>query len=341
MWKGNKILVVSNFRKRARCASSSEMIRLRSGQELRTRTRNFAPILTWNRAALCAMAITLSALPFYAQKSAPAGGGGSAHPSTGGPVMMPNNPSIYGAPSSGPLWQPLPDIPQIPAPRVVVEDEKCLPWNVSDMRAAAVSVARLNVPSKAKHEYDKACEANNSKNFVEAEQHARAAIDKFQDYAAAWVLLGVILEEENKAADAQEACFHAMTIDATYVPGYLCKEEFAIRKAQWDEVLNVSNVALGLNSMGDGYVYYYRAMADFHLHHLVEARKSALQAVDVGIKRNEIPLSFLLAQIYEASGDNADAADQLRQILKHHSGGQQEEDARQFLAKLESQQVSK
>lgn len=314
---------------------------MRSGQALDPEPGKFVPILSWKRVALCALAIALSALPFYAQKSAPAGGGGSAHPSTGGPVVMPNNTSIYGAPSTGPVWQPLPDILQLPAARAVVEDEKCLPWNVSDMRAAAVSVARLKVPSKAKHEYDKACDANNSKKFVEAEQHTRAAIDKFQDYSAAWVLLGVVLEEENKAPQAQEACSHAMTIDATYAPGYLCKEEFSIRKEQWEEVLNLSKVALGLNSMGDGYVYYYRATADFHLHHLVEARKSALQAVDVGIKRNEIPLSFLLAQIYEAFGDNADAAEQLRQILKHHAGGQQEEDARQLLAKLESQQVSK
>ena len=337
---------MSNFRKRPWSASSRGMFCMRSGHVLDPESGKFVPILSWKRVALCALVIAFSAVPFYAQKSVPAGGGGSSHPTTGGPVIVPNNTPVYGSPpygspSTGPMWQPLPDIPQVPAPRAVVEDEKCLPWNVSDMRAAAVSVARLNVPSKAKHEYDRACEANNSKNFVDAEQHARDAIDKFQDYAAAWVLLGVVLEEENKAPQAQEACSHAMTIDATYAPGYLCKEEFSIRKEQWEEVLNLSNVALGLNSMGDGYVYYYRAMADFHLHHLGEARKSALQAVDVGIKRNEIPLSFLLAQIYEASGDKADAAEQLRQILKHHAGGQQEENARQFLAKLEAQQVSK
>jgi tetratricopeptide (TPR) repeat protein len=335
-----------NLRKRAWSAFSFGMICLRSGRALKPDPDDFDSILSWERVALCALAIGLSAIPFYAQKGAPAGGGGSAHPPTGGPVAVPNNPAVYGnpsygSPSLGPVWQPLPDNPPLQRPTAVVQDEKCLPWNVSDIRAAAVSVARLNVPSKARHEYEKACDANNNKRFDDAEQHARSAIEKFQDYAEAWVLLGVVLEEEKKGPEALDACSHAMSIDATYVQGYLCKEEFSIRNEQWEDALNLSSVALGLNSMGDGYVYYYRAMADFHLHHLGQAKKSALQAVDIDIKRNEVPLSFLLAEIYDASGDKVNAAEQLRQILKHHTGGPQEDEARQLLAKLESQPDSK
>jgi Flp pilus assembly protein TadD len=342
--KGNKIIAMKTFGTSPRVPSSSGMIRRQIGGAVARASNRSASFLNWKHLAICALAVALSATPFYAQKGAPAGGGGSAHPSTGstgGPVALPNNTSIYGPPSMGPVWQPLPDNPPLPGPTAVVQDEKCLPWNVSDIRAAAVSVARLNVPSKARHEYEKACDANNNKKFEDAEQHARGAIDKFQDYGAAWVLLGVVLEEEKKAPEALDACSHAMSIDATYVQGYLCKEEFSIRNEQWEDALNLSSVALGLNSMGDGYVYYYRAMANFHLHHLVEAKKSALQAVDIDIKRNEAPLSFLLALIYDASGDKVNAAEQLRQILKHHAGGPQEDEARALLAKLESQQDSK
>jgi hypothetical protein len=339
--KGNTILVMNSMRMASLSPSFGGIIRRRNCHAKWPESGRLSAILRWKHVVLCALAVTLSAVPFYAQKASPAGRGGAARPTVGGPVSESNSPSIFGSPSTGPVWQPVPDIPQLPAPSAVVEDEKCLPWNVSDARAAAVSVARLNVPSKAKHEYERACDANNSKNFVDAEQHARGAIDKFQNYAAAWVLLGIVLEEENNAPQAQDACLHAMTVDATYVPGYLCKAEFSSRNEQWEQVLNLTNAAVGLNSMGDGYVYYYRAMADFHLHHLADAKKSALQAVDIGIKRNEIPLSFLLAQIYDASGDKAEAAEQLRQILKHHTAGRQEDEARQFLAKLESQQESK
>jgi tetratricopeptide (TPR) repeat protein len=236
--------------------------------------------------------------------------------------------------------QPMPDVPPLLKP-VIADDEKCLPWNVSEVRATAVSVARLQIPSKARREFEKACDASNKNKFEEAEQHARGAIDKFQSYAAAWVMLGVILEEQHKAQDARDACSHASTIDPTYLPAYLCAAEFSVRNQEWEQVLNLANLALGLNSEGDAYAYYYRAMAYYHTNKLVEAKKSALEAAEIDVNHNQVSLYFLLARIYEAEGDKINAATQLRQILKHHTDRQQEDAAKQDLAKLESQPDSK
>ena len=228
------------------------------------------------------------------------------------------------------------DVPPLPKP-AIADDEKCLPWNVPEVRATTVSVSRLSVPSKARREFEKACDANNKSKFSEAEQHVRGAIDKFQNYAAAWVMLGVVLEEQHKKDEALDACSHATTLDSTYLPAYLCKAEFASRNQEWEQVLNLANLALGLNSEGDAYAYYYRSMAYFHMSNFVEAKKSALAAEDIDITHKQTTLFFLLAQIYEAQGDKANAAAQLRQILKHHQDRDQEEAAKQYLAKLDSQ----
>src|SRR5215469_11062580 len=155
---------------------------------------------------------------------------------------------------------PTPDIPQ-PLKPVVIEDERCLPWSISATRDTAVSVTRLKVPSSARSEFDKACDANTKNKFDEAEKHARAAIDKFPSYAAAWVLLGVLQEEQKQPDQAQDTCSHAAAVDSKYAPAYLCQAELATRRSQWDEVLNVASTALGLNSAADGYVHYYRATA--------------------------------------------------------------------------------
>jgi hypothetical protein len=297
-------------------------------------------IFSWKQAASAALIIASFAAPFRAQKAPTSGGGGAVHTPSHGPVVGTTSPGIYNGPSVGPMWQPFPDIPPIPKP-TALEDEKCLPWNVSDLRATTVSVTRLTIPSKASHEYEKACAANNNKKFDEAEMHARQAIDKFQNYAAALVLLGVILEEQNKVQDAQDSCAHAMTADPTFLAGYLCAAELSTRNQQWEEVLNLSKIAFGLNSAGDGYLYYYRALAYFRMNDLAEAKKSALQSAEIDVKRNEVPLYFLTAQIYAAEGDKADAADQLRQVLKRHASGEQENAAKQLLAKLESPQDAK
>ena len=322
-------------------ADLSGLVCTHSGSTLEPAPLKLAAILSWKQVFFCAVAVALSAVPFHAQKGAPAGGGGTSRGTSGrapgGTVTTNRYPTVYSNPTVEPEWQPFPDI-QMPPRHLIIEDEKCLPWNVSEMRAAAVSVSRLKIPSKASHEYDKACDANNKKKFDEAAQHLHAAIDKFQDYAAAWVLLGVVQEEQGKGKEATDACAHAIAIDSTYLPGYLCGAEFSTRKQEWENVLNLSNLALGLNPAGDGYAYYYRAIAYFHMKNLVDAKKSALQAAEIDVKRNEVPLDFLLAQIYDADGDKANAADKLRQILKNHNGGQQADAVKQYLAKLEAEQ---
>src|ERR1700733_4354338 len=78
------------------------------------------------------------------------------------------------------------------------DEEKCFPWNLSDVHATTVSVTRLKIPPTARAEYEKACDAFNKDKLKEAEQHSRAAIDKFQDYSAGWVMLGVILEAQHR-----------------------------------------------------------------------------------------------------------------------------------------------
>jgi cytochrome c-type biogenesis protein CcmH/NrfG len=223
----------------------------------------------------------------------------------------------------------------------VADEEDCFPWNLSEVRAGTVSVTRLKVPSKARSEYEKACGASNKDKFEEAEQHMRSAIEKFQDYSAAWVMLGLILEEQHKAQEARDACSRASTIDATYLPAYLCAAEVSVRNQDWEEALGSADRALDLKAEGDMYPYYYRAKAYLHMNNLVEARKSALQAVAIDANHSEPPLHFLLAQIYAREGDSANAIAQLQQLLKHHTDRQQENAAKQYLAKLESQQSTK
>jgi hypothetical protein len=154
-------------------------------------------------------------------------------------------------------------------------------------------------------------------------------------------MLGVILEEQHKAQEARDACSHAAAIDAAYLPAYLCAAEVSARTREWEQVLNAADLALGLKSEGDPYSYYYRAKAYLYMHKPVEAKKSALQAVEMDINHNEPSFNLLLAEIYEREGDRANAMAQLQQCLKHPSDRQHEDAAKQLLAKLESRQSTK
>ena len=221
------------------------------------------------------------------------------------------------------------------------EEAKCFPWKLSEVRAGTVDAKTLSIPSNAKHEYEKACDASKKKKYEEVEQHARGAIEKFEAYPAAWVMLGLSLEEQQKAQDAHDACAHAAKADPAYLPAYLCSAEVATRNAEWKQVLNASTMAISLNVGGDSYAFYYRATAYLHMDNLEEAKKNALQAEQIDVNHSEPSFDLLMAQIYEREGDKAQAIAQLEQLLKRRPDQQTAEEAKQHLATLESQQPAK
>jgi hypothetical protein len=297
---------------------SSVMSRERNSCQLRPDRYSLSAVLSWKQLLLCGLAMVVSVIPLGAQKI-------RYSPSFGVEGNPPVNVVHNWTFNTNPM----------------ADEEKCFPWKLAAVRSTTVSVTRLKVPSNARIEYEKACDASNRNRFEEAEQHARNAIDKFQDYSAAWVMLGMIHEEQHKAQEARDACSHAAAIDATYLPAYLCAAEVSARNREWEQVLNAADLALGLKSEGDPYANYYRAMAYLHKKNPVEAEKSALQAVEIDVNHNEPSFYLLLAQIYEREGDSANAIAQLQQFLKHHTDRQQENAAKRFLAKLESQQSTK
>ena len=283
--------------------------------------RRLALIPSWKQGALWALALAFLALPLHAQVKTRAEVGPS-----GGPVCA--TPGACATPMVG-------DLPPLMKPEVV-NDEKCLPWNLAAMQITASTVKALKVPSKARGEYEKACIASQKKNLDVAEQHLRRAIGTFKDYSAAWVLLGVVLDQEHKAQEGRDACSQVTTIDAKYFPAYLCLAEFSARNQEWQRLLELADAALSLNPENDGYAHYYRAMAYFYLNNLPDAQKNALQAAEIDLNHNYLPLYFLLAQIYAAQGDKGAAAAELRMALKNQNDPAQEVVAKRYLAKLEA-----
>jgi hypothetical protein len=294
------------------------MTRQRNSCQLKPDRYSLSAVLSWKQVLLCGLAMVVSVIPLCAQRNRYTPGFGAGDKPSANVV---HNSTFNTNPTADEEW--------------------CFPWKLAAVRSTTVSVTRLKVPSNARIEYDKACDASNKNKFEESEQHARSAIDKFQDYSAAWVMLGVILEEQHKAQEARDACSHAAAIDATYLPAYLCAADVSVRNREWEQALNAADLALGLKSEGDPYAYYYRARAYLHMKNPVEAKKSALQAVEMDVNHSESSFYLLLAQIYERDGDSANAIAQLQQFLKHPTDRKQEEAAKQFLAKLESQQATK
>jgi tetratricopeptide (TPR) repeat protein len=200
-----------------------------------------------------------------------------------------------------------------------------------------VAVANLQVAAKAKKEYATACVAVNDKKFDVADQHLRKAVQAESKYPAAWVTLGQLLAAQQKTDEARQACSHALEADPNYVPSHLCMADVAARTQQWDDVLKYAGRAVELDPTNDAPGYAYSAMANLNLHHLPEAEKSALRALEIDRTNSDPRVHFLLAQIYEAKKDPVNEASQLREYLKYASSPQEAAMVQQALADLEKQ----
>jgi tetratricopeptide (TPR) repeat protein len=219
------------------------------------------------------------------------------------------------------------------SPEAIQEDACFLP-PISGAHSSTVGVAALQVPAKAKRNYEDACAALKAKKVVDAEKNLRKAVQQYPKYPAAWVTLGQTLEVQQKTAEARDACSQALADYPNYLPAYLCLADIAGSTQHWDEMLKLSARAIELDPADDAVAYVYNAAANFNLHNLSEAEKNALKASEMDKGNREPRVHFLLAQIYEAKGDRDSEANQLREYLKFVNDPAESAMVKQYLAAL-------
>ena len=149
-------------------------------------------------------------------------------------------------------------------------------------------------------------------------------------------MLGQVLEDEQKLSEAHEACSQPINVDPTYLPPYLCLAGLLDRENKWDDLVAWSDRFLGLNLTGDMYAHYYRGLALFHLYKLPEAQKSVSEAIAIDSEHHQPGFYFLLAQIYGEQHDLVDATLQIQQFVKYSSNRQDRDNAKEYLAELQS-----
>jgi hypothetical protein len=285
-------------------------------------------------AALCALALICLAPFSLCQQHIPVPAlPNSSDSSDSNRPMMPSEDGPM-APIDG-VSTASPFIPAGAETAMLVSAEACNSWTESGVRSPTVSVARLEIPTKASDEYQKACGAYKDKKLTSAEDHVRRAIDLYPNYAAAWVVLGQVLNAEKKRDDAQKACEKAEVVDPNYVAPYLCLAEFAVTEDDWDRVSKFSEQALALDPVSNPYSLYYSADCALHLQHLPEAEKNALAAIQLDTWHHMPQLHLLLAQIYDAKSDPVAEAAQLKEYLKQAPNSSDAAGAKSTLAALQ------
>ncbi len=205
----------------------------------------------------------------------------------------------------------------------------------------SISVTSLQVPPNARKEYDKALSDISNNNLKKAEQRLQKATEIYPKYAAAWVKLGQLSEEEKDNAKAREAYSQAIAADSHYLPPYIHMAFLDASEKKWDEVLSETAKAIAIDPTNFYESYFLNAAANSNLKHPEEAMKSALRAAEIDKEHREPRINLLLARLYASKGDREATAAQLRLFVQYAPKSPESTMAQASLKRLEEEKVQK
>jgi tetratricopeptide (TPR) repeat protein len=291
--------------------------------------------LSWfNCAALTLVlscVLTLNVVPTFAQQG--------AHPAPAPPPTPTESKPSTDFPSAKNPWEEnelLYGSSKNAVSPTIGEGNNCFLPPLTGLDHFSIEVADLQAPSKAQREQRDGCAALRSSKAIEAETHLRKAVKQWPKDLPGWVVLGQVLEAQQKFDQAYDSCSQPLSTDPHYLPAYLCMADISAHSENWNQVLQLSNRALEIDPTNVAVAYDYNAAANLHLHRLAEAEKNGLKAAEIDKSNNDPRVHFLLAQVYAAKGDRENEAAQLREYLKYASDPSDVAMVKGYLAKLET-----
>lgn len=203
------------------------------------------------------------------------------------------------------------------------------------VEGSSISVTSLQVPEKARKEFEQGQKDERSNHLASAEQHMLKAVALYDKYAAAWNELGKIQASNRELDKARDSFTKAINADPHYIPPYLSLAALDLQTSQFDDAADTATKALGLDPT-IGFASFIQAAADVKLNKLDEAEKAAKDA------ENEPHQAFpqvhlLLAELFEQKEDYLNAATQLRAYLREAPKGNMAAQAKKNLDEMEKQ----
>jgi tetratricopeptide (TPR) repeat protein len=198
-----------------------------------------------------------------------------------------------------------------------------------------VTVASLEVPAKARKEYEKGSEQLEKGNLAEAEKSLRKAIEEYPKFAEAWARTGDLEQRRRNMDGAIKDYQEAIADDPNLPMPYFRLAFLEATSHDWEQTLKLTDKLISLAPTDFPLAYYFNGIAELNLNHIDKAETSALRAQALDKQHMEPRVELLLANIYTAKGSLPLAADHYRAYLKLVPDGPLTERVKTDLAKIE------
>jgi superkiller protein 3 len=198
-----------------------------------------------------------------------------------------------------------------------------------------ISAASLAAPKDARKAYDKGLDALKKKKFDDAQLHFEKAVELYPKYATAWFELGMLRAGQGNMDLAHGYFDKASECDPKFVQPYLQVSILELQASGWQSLADVTDRIVKLDPFDYPQAFYFNAVANYNLHNLAAAEKSALTAERLDTRHTIPKVSHLLGLILAYKKDYAGAAERFKAYLEFAPEATDAAKVRSLLAEVE------
>ncbi len=206
---------------------------------------------------------------------------------------------------------------------------------VGNVQGTTVSATTLAAPKDARKAYEKGLGEMRKRKWANARKEFEKAVSAYPGFADAWHELGLAAQQLNQTDDARRAYQKALELDPKFIKPQIQLASLAASEGQWADLAAISSRVIELDPFNYPGVYYFAAVAEFNLGHMIVAEHSARQAVKLD-KAGSFPASnHILGVVLAVKGEFQEAAAALRTYLAAAPNAPDAAQARTRLAEVE------
>lgn len=206
---------------------------------------------------------------------------------------------------------------------------------LGNVEGTTISATSLQAPKDAKKAYEKGIEAAKKTRWPEAQKYFDKAVEIYPKYAAAWFELGRACQQQKNIPEARRAYAQALAADGKFLKPYVQLATIAMNEQKWDEAAKTTDEVLRLDPVDYPIAYFYNSIAQFQLHNLDAAEKSAREGMKLDSNHRMPKFEHVLGVILANKQDYAGAAQLMRSYLQRVPDAQDAEVVRRQLADIE------
>ena len=211
----------------------------------------------------------------------------------------------------------------------------------ANVEGLTVSATTALAPANARKAFQKGRDEESKRKWADAQRQFQKAVDEYPKFAAAWFELGRTQEALNDSDGARKSYAQSLAADSKFVSPYDRLAEMAAKEQKWQEVVDDTTRLLRLNPVDFPRAWYSNAFANFQLHNMEAAEKSARDGLTADSAHRIPQLSYLLGMILAQKQDYAGAVENIRAYILLAPKAPEMEKVKQQLAEIEKQTQAK